>query len=96
MIWGMYRKQRSKTKTIGIVAFVAFEGTLVGALVGATVGALIGSAFWCVMGGPLVSSPSVNDIAFATTIGMSEGALLGAVLALVEQAIRRRKSRSSQ
>jgi prolipoprotein diacylglyceryltransferase len=75
--------------------FDTLNGALLCAFLGAVLGTLIGGTIWYIMGGPFASEPSILDVIYGTRIGMIEGALFGALLAMFD-CVRNHQARQSQ
>ncbi len=62
----------------------AFEGAVFGAFVGPIISLVIAGVIWLLRAGLFAGLPSLGDIVFSMGMGLVEGALLGALLALLE------------
>jgi hypothetical protein len=62
----------------------ALEGAIFGAFLGPVISVILAFVVWCVKAGLFVGFPASRDIVFSFGMGLLEGALAGALLALLE------------
>ncbi|MFQ5419721.1 MAG: hypothetical protein ACE5EY_05095 [Anaerolineae bacterium] len=67
----------------------AFGGALTGAILGAFMGAILSGAVWCISIGGFWDLPKSGDMAYALTLGLTEGAVFGGLLIIGEKGLRR-------